>query len=287
MSMKTLIRTALIDLTATLMNSNSPVPRLSYPWLNRAAWRIVQTSELAGRRPQYVWGMLQSAALAKTLGRKGMVAIELGVAGGRGLISMEAAAYEISRLIDLPIEVVGFDTGKGLPRSEDLRDLPNIFGEGDYAMDFEALRKRLQLASLVIGPIRDTVPEFLRRLALPIGFISCDVDLYTSTVEAFPLFETLPSLLLPRAYMYFDDIIGLTFSDWNGERLAIREFNERHPTRKIGKIHGLRFDLPWPLSTAKWSEMMFILHSLDHPDYGRKDHLIPEGVAPLERTGAR
>jgi hypothetical protein len=25
---------------------------------------------------------------------------------------------------------------------------------------------------------------------------------------------------------YFDDIIGYTFSDFNGERLAIHEFNE-------------------------------------------------------------
>jgi hypothetical protein len=59
------------------------------------------------------------------------------------------------------------------------------------------------------------------------------------------------------------------------------EYNARSEARKIDRIHGLAHDLPWPLSAAKWPDMMYMLHRFDHPDYVRKDNLIAEGYAPL------
>ena len=59
-------------------------------------------------------------------------------------------------------------------------------------------------------------------------------------MHAFKLFEADRSMLLPRVHCYFDDIIGLTYSEFNGERLAIAEFNNAHPMTKISPIFGLR-----------------------------------------------
>jgi hypothetical protein len=45
-------------------------------------------------------------------------------------------------------------------------------------------------------------------------------------------------------YLYLDDSLRLTFSDFNGERLALREYNGSRKGRKTDLIHGLQFDLP-------------------------------------------
>jgi hypothetical protein len=47
-------------------------------------------------------------------------------------------------------------------------------------------------------------------------------------MNALALFEADHRLLLPRVRCYFDDILGFTFGDHVGERLAISEFNESH-----------------------------------------------------------
>ena len=56
-------------------------------------------------------------------------------------------------------------------------------------MDRNALQPLLaERTELVIGDVRDTVPEFVRsRLKAPLGFVAIDVDLYTSTRDAFTI----------------------------------------------------------------------------------------------------
>ena len=218
--------------------------------------------------PNYRWGVLSSAAVAQVLGYERITVIEFGVAGGNGLIALEECAAQASDLSGVAIDVVGFDTGTGLPKPTDYRDLPQLWSEGDFAMDADALRRRLHGAQLLLGPVAETVGGFIESGPAPIGFISFDMDMYSSTVDAFAVFEGSLDILMPRVVCYFDDIIAFSHSDFTGERLAITEFNERHALRKISRIYGLRFVLDlqqW------WTEHMYMAHFFEHPKYNDFD----------------
>jgi hypothetical protein len=110
------------------------------------------------------------------------------------------------------------------------------------------------------------------------------MDLYTSTRDSFKLFhDELPfTQCLPRVVSYFDDIMGATFGDLNGQRLAMHEFNEQHtPHRSISPVYGLRHHLGWPHRNAQWTHMLYWTHILDHPRYPDYDGLAGEAQAPL------
>ncbi len=86
-----------------------------------------------------------------------------------------------------------------------------------------------------------------------LGFVSVDLDFYSSTVKALEVLTHDPNCYLPAVLMYFDDIDGnLTLNAWCGEELAINEFNEAHQMRKIQR------------KVAR-SPKMFCAHILDHP----------------------
>jgi hypothetical protein len=219
-------------------------------------------------RPHFTWGVLYGANLAKCLGIRRISVIEFGVAGGNGLVSLEAIASAVGELFGIEIDVYGFDTGQGLPKPEDYRDQPNLYREAGFPMDEEKLRKRLRKARLILGDVGRTIGSFVESRPASVAFVSIDVDLYTSTMGAFRLFEAGQEILLPRVYCYFDDILGETFSEFTGERLAIAEFNERHKMRKISPIFGLRYFLHPPHNQEAWAEQMFIAHMFDHELYG-------------------
>ena len=67
--------------------------------------------------------MYNAAILAKQLGYSKISAIEFGVAGGKGLIIIEKHAQEIFDEIGIEFEIYGFDLEKGMPPSDDYRDL--------------------------------------------------------------------------------------------------------------------------------------------------------------------
>ncbi len=222
----------------------------------------------SGPRPPYRWGTLCAALHAKTLGLSSISVIEFGVAGGKGLLQLEQVAEEAERLSGVKVEVFGFDTGRGLPKPQDARDLPQLWGEGNYGMDVVALRRRLTRAHLLLGPVSVTVPQFLAENRPPVGFIAFDMDLYSSTMDAFRLFEGVTDRFLPRVVCYFDDILGYSHGDFNGERLAIADFNMSHDRRKISQLYGLR----WLVKReGKWTEMMYMFHAFDHPRYNNFD----------------
>jgi hypothetical protein len=227
-----------------------------------------------GQRPHYTWGMAHGAYLAQQLGIPRISVIELGVAGGNGLVALDQAAARVEKALGVEIDVFGFDSGAGLPKPQDYRDLPNLWSPGDFPMDEAALRQRLQRAQLFLGLVEETIPAFLQSRPAPLAFISFDLDLYSSTVAALPLLEAEPELLLPRIHCYLDDILGFTFADFNGERLAIAEFNANHPQRKISPIYGARFYVPPRYSNAIWVEKLYLAHILDHPRYGDYDGLV-------------
>lgn len=235
---------------------------------------------------QYVWPSVQAARLAKHLGLDHLSFIEFGVAGGNSLIALEVIARRLEDHFKINIEVYGFDTGAGLPRPRDYRDVPNLWSESYFRMDEEKLRHRLTKAHLILGPVNETIPSFLQRNPAPVAFISFDLDYYSSTVQAFRLLDAEHSLLLPRVHCYFDDIMGYTLCEFNGERLAITEFNAVHPLRKIAAIYGIRYYVPQRFAHLMW-EKNYMLHIFDHSLYSCNDGSIMGNNVDLRPLGDR
>jgi hypothetical protein len=249
---------------------NSGQEDFAYSWLNSLFTKILHESG-GSLRPSYTWGVLQSVHLAKAIGIGHVSAIEFGVAGGNGLIELERIADKVEEIFGVGIDVYGFDTGTGLPKPQDYRDLPNLYTEQAFPMDIDKLKRRLTRAHLILGLVETTVPTFMDSAPAPVAFISFDLDYYSSTMQAFKLLEADHALLLPRIHCYFDDIMGFTFSDYTGERLAISEFNASHSMRKLSPIYCLRYYLPTPPERSHWPEKFYMAHIFDHDLYGRND----------------
>lgn len=230
--------------------------------------------------PAYVWGVICGADLAKELGITHVSVIEFGVAGGNGLVCLEEIASQVEEIYGITIDVYGFDTGTGLPKPKDYWDLPQLWNEGDYPMDKKKLQNRLRRSKLILGPVKDTIFEFIESNPQPIAFMAFDMDLYSSTMDAFKLLDADKSLFLPRIHCYFDDIMGFSYGDFNGERLAITDFNNTHELRKISKIYGLKYYVR--KFKDPWVEMMYLVHIFDHDLYGKNDGIIQASELPLD-----
>ena len=167
----------------------------------------------------------------------------------------------------------GFDAGSGMPTPIDYRDLPYVWQPGFFEMDEAALRARLKRSELLIGDVHDTIPEFVARDDFPpIGFVSFDLDYYSSTVAAMKLLETTAAQRLPRVYCYFDDVLGDDMeihSRFVGELLAIEEFNRAHDDVKVAPIHGLAHKRH---IAAAWNDQIYVSHAFTHPEYDTHIH---------------
>ena len=227
-------------------------------------------SIMSGRPHQYVWPSVQAARLAKHLGFDRVSFIEFGVAGGNSLVALEEIAKRLEDYFKINIQVSGFDSGVGMPRPSDYRDLPNLWSEGYFRMDVEKLRHRLTKAQLMLGSVDETVLSFLGKNPAPVAFIAFDLDYYSSTMHAFKLLDAEEALLLPRVHCYFDDIMGYTFCEFTGERRAINEFNAAHSLRKVAPIYGIRYYVPERFANWMW-EKYYMLHVFDHSLYARND----------------
>ncbi len=219
-------------------------------------------------RPAYAFGMLRAADLALAAGLDKITAIEFGVASGAGLLAMCQLAEQTTRCTGVRFNIVGFDSGAGLPPPVDYRDHPDLWISGDYPMpDRSALHNALPSnASLVLGPVAETVPRFVESVSAecPIGFASMDMDYYSSAKECLKIFEHPdPARYLHLTIVYFDDIMEETSNSWCGELLAIREFNESNALRKLEFDRPLRSQRIF--KHASWLEQIYLLHVLDHP----------------------
>ena len=194
--------------------------------------------------------------------------IEFGVGRGGGLVALEDYASEYGRSAGIEVEVYGFDLRSGLPTPEDYRDLSYVWRRGGFTMDVDATQRRLKSAKLILGDVRHTVPEFLRQCPAPAGFISFDLDYYSSTLPAFEIFKASDAQILPRVCCYFDDIVtdGHMFHcDSVGELLAIREFNETSGAdQKLCPAHMIN---PPFVSAAPWVNQFWIYHRFTHSGY--------------------
>jgi hypothetical protein len=251
----------------------SPVPfDNSYPWLNYTFMELMQDPGCKPR-PQYIWGVVQGAALAKVLKISRVTVIEFGVAGGFGLLTLERIAQAVEKVTSVAIDVVGFDTGVGLPKPKGYQDQPNMWFEGQLPMDQGLLLSLLRRASLRLGPVNETVSKFVADDPAPIAFVSFDLDLYSSTRDALTLFRANHHHVLPRVISYFDDICGHTYNDFCGERCAIKEFNDCNKDRKISQVYGLRYFIPRCAFEDLWPDGMYFAHFFSHPLYGVLDSI--------------
>ncbi len=87
-------------------------------------------------------------------------------------------AREISRALNLRIDVFGFDSGIGMPEANDYRDLPHIWAKGFCKIDVDRLAARLEIAQLVASCTTS-----------PILFLLCECD--AQRRHAYPAFATV------------------------------------------------------------------------------------------------
>jgi hypothetical protein len=222
----------------------------------------------AVNRPHYAWCLHYAAVQAKGLGYDAMTVIELGVAGGNGLLCLAEHAAEIRKQLDLDIHLVGFDSAGGLPTTSDVRDLHYLWASGSFEMNRSALEERLAgRAELVLGNVSETVPGWTPPDHAPLGCVMFDLDLYTSTRDALPLLTK--TSVLPRIWCYFDDISGfpdMALTDFIGEGAALHEFNH-HPDRQILRDNVSPASIFAGAVPEMWHRKMYIYHRLSHPQY--------------------
>jgi hypothetical protein len=219
------------------------------------------------RLPHYAFCIFTAAARAKKLGITSISVIEFGVANGRGLIAMAKYAALVSKKMGVVINVIGFDSGQGMPNYEDYKDHPEIYVGGDYPMQQpEKLKKILPANSnLVILDLNEA--DWTKHLLTdsPIGFISIDVDYYSSTRNILSYIPGLPATsFLPNTLFYFDDILLDNHNIFQGELLAIREFNEFSSLRKFDCFAN-RLKQQILFTNSAWAYQIYQLHILDHP----------------------
>jgi hypothetical protein len=225
----------------------------------RVAWDLVV-------RQQYAFPILYAADAAKKYGYTSITIVELGVAGGAGLLNMCRIAEGTRHATGVDVRVVGFDTGKGMPAAVDYRDLPEHFQQGDFPMDFAKLRAALPpFAKLIIGDVGETVPAFVNELSAksPLGFVAIDVDYYSSAKASLPILAGAPDAYLPLVPVYLDDIGVDGSNPWTGELLAVGEFNAENANRKIAPFTLLRSRRIF--KNTQWIDRMFAAHIHDHP----------------------
>ena len=106
-------------------------------------------------RPQYAYGMLRAAILAKKLGKRSTTVCEFGVWNGDGLAKMVKIAGGITKEYGIHFNIVGFESGEGLAPSLTHKDHPEIWAPGVFTpTSIHALEQRFQgKANLKIGKI--------------------------------------------------------------------------------------------------------------------------------------
>lgn len=264
--MSPLNRTTTLPEWLALLARESPFRVLTRMWLKRCAASVHTREQWAiSRRPAYLTGLVHAAGVARHEGYSTFTAVEFGVAGGNGLLALQDEALAVERELGVQIHVVGFDSGQGLiGPTGDHRDHPDYWKEGDFPLDEPALRENLLPSTrLILGDVRDTVPEYVERLQeAPLGFVSFDLDLYSSTTHALDIFTHPRKWTLTKVPLYFDDVMEpLVSHRFAGELLAIEEFNQKDTGIKIDRWRGVKMGRPFP--EHPYLDCMYLAHDLE------------------------
>lgn len=215
-------------------------------------------------RPHYETILYESCLEAKKLGYSEVSVLELGVAGGNGIIALEQYKKKIQNLINIKINIYGFDTGVGLPKIKYTEDMPFLFKAGDFKVDKSILNSEIS-SKIFYGDVKNTLQKLADIKPKNIVSIFFDFDLYSSTRDFLNQIKKIEKFLCPRIYCYFDDIFNTNYliNQFNGENLAINEFNKVNTNLKIGFSLDNISDFKFPLA----KNMLFVLHKFDHLDY--------------------
>lgn len=226
----------------------------------KEAWGLIE-------RPNYAYGLLRAADVARYFGVDAVTVCEFGVASGHGLLNLVELAELFRAETGIEFRVVGFDTGEGLPTIQGHKDHPELWNRGDFVMEHpDGLRGALEgRCELILGDIGDTVDAFRESLdpACPLGFVSVDVDIYSGTVSTLRCLTGAPEQYLPAVGFYFDDVGFYFANEWCGELAAIREFNDANELRKIDLDRSVY--RRQRRSGLEVTRHMYIAHMLDHP----------------------
>jgi len=155
-------------------------------------------------RPHYETILLESSLEAKKLGYNEVSVLELGVAGGNGILSLEKYSKIIEKKLNIKINIFGFDTGDGLPDSKRIEDVPFIWKKGQFKIDKEKLKKKIN-SKIYFGDIKETIEDFIKSNPKNITAIFFDLDLYSSTKSFLNKIDIWGKFTTPRVYCYFDD----------------------------------------------------------------------------------
>lgn len=219
-------------------------------------------------RPHYETLIYESSKNALKLGYDEINIIELGVAGGDGIKTLVKYKEKVEKILKIKINIIGFDTGAGLPHTTYKQDLPFFWKKGDYTnQNLSNLEKEFTNVKIYQGNISATLDEFVNNNKKKIGLIIFDLDLYSSTKLFLNKIHELSkeNLLLPRTFCYFDDLFLADYclDDSNGEPLAIGEFNKEFRDLKLGKFFDHINDFKFPLAKGQ----IYTLHDLNNVDY--------------------
>ncbi len=203
----------------------------------RSVAHKIRSNEIDVGRQHYALGLLHGVIQAVHCGYEKIVAVELGVAGGGGLLELCKAADFFRTETGIEIEVYGFDNATGLPPGSGHKDHPEIWRDGQFSMGDpnNLIAKLPDFAHLIIGDVEETIKKFEYKIfGSRLGFVSIDLDYYSSTKSAMGIFEMHPLFYVPALPVYLDDIeVLITYNPWCGEEKAVEEFNQSHEFRKI------------------------------------------------------
>ena len=165
-------------------------------------------------------------------------------------------------------EILGFDREAGMPEPIDYRDHSEKYFTGDFPLvDREELNKKMPSnCKLILGKISDSLVDIEKSCTSPIGFVSVDVDYYSSTIDCLKIFNLPSNNYLPYVFTYFDDIYDIDDNKYCGELLAINEFNTLNENRKIAKATLLNQTRLFRRSP--WTHQMYLTHVFDHNNMG-------------------
>ena len=215
-------------------------------------------------KPHYESILYEACLEAKKLGINQVSVIELGVAGGAGIVSLEKYKKKIEKVLDINIKIYGFDMGSGLPKIEADEDLPFLWRKGLYNIDKAALEKKVN-SKIFYGDVKNTVDDFVKINKNNICCIFFDLDLYTSTINFLNQIPKIKDHLLPRVLCYFDDVYVFEnyINQFNGVFKAIDEFNKNFSEFKLGYSVDHFKNFKFPLARTS----IYTLHSFKNHLY--------------------
>ena len=213
-------------------------------------------------RPHYESMLYEAALDAKKLSINKISVLELGVSYGNGIRSLEKYKKNIKKILDIDVDIYGFDMGTGMPISDNIYDPTFVWKSGEFSNN-----SNLNLKSKIFfGNISDTINQFIKLNPPPINLIIFDMDYYSSTSSFLNQIENLKKFLAPRVICYFDNLFSRHYiCEFNGELKAINEFNNKNIDIKIGKLLDDVENYRFPMA----KNGIYILHNFNHVDYDK------------------